>query len=176
MSMRTADGVTLLAGRGGHFERLQWLFPAAVAVHNAEEALMMPRWVHAHGGQLPVAPGAAAIRGALLVLTLAAFLVTALAARAGRQSFWAYLLFGSAAAMLLNVLVPHVPATLFFRTYTPGVVTAVLVNLPVMTLCMHRAVREQWVSGAEAVRYAVLVPVAMGVLIAAYLALIASLA
>jgi hypothetical protein len=167
---------TEAAGRWPKFERIQWLFPAAVTLHNGEEALMMPRWLHVHAAQLPVVPSAVAIRGALLAVTLMAFLVTALSAKAGRQSFWGYLLFGGAATMLLNVLVPHVPATLLFRGYTPGVVTAVLLNLPVMSLCMAVAVRQQWVTGIRAVRYAVLVPVATVAVIAAYLALAAHLA
>lgn len=48
--------------------------------------------------------------------------------------------------MLLNVLLPHIPATLVFREYTPGVVTAVLINFPVMSILLFKAVREQWVS------------------------------
>jgi hypothetical protein len=60
--------------------------------------------------------------------------------------------------MLLNVFVPHILATLFFRQYTPGVLTAVFINLPVMSILLYKAVDERWVSGARAVRYAVLVP------------------
>lgn len=69
--------------------------------------------------------------------------------------------------MLLNVLLPHIPATLVFREYTPGVVTAVLINLPVMSILLFKAVREQWVSGGKAIAYALLVPLAIGGAIAA---------
>jgi hypothetical protein len=61
--------------------------------------------------------------------------------------------------MLVNVLVPHVLATLMYRTYTPGVVTAVFVNLPVMSLLAFFAIREHWVSGRNAVLSAVALPV-----------------
>jgi hypothetical protein len=64
--------------------------------------------------------------------------------------------------MLVNVFVPHVPATLLFRSYTPGVVTAVLANLPVMSYLALRAVREQWVSGGRAAAFGVGVPVGLG--------------
>jgi hypothetical protein len=64
--------------------------------------------------------------------------------------------------MLVNVLIPHVPATLVFGAYTPGVVTAVLINLPLMSILLFKAVREQWVSGMEAIAYALLVPLAIG--------------
>src|SRR5215469_16087519 len=62
-----------------------------------------------------------------------AFAITYFSSRRGPQSFWAYLLFGYIVTMLVNVLVPHVPSALVFRSYTPGVVTAVLINLPAMT-------------------------------------------
>ena len=45
--------------------------------------------------------------------------------------------------MLLNVFVPHVPATMLFRSYAPGVVTAVFVNLPITTMLLTRVFRER---------------------------------
>ena len=144
------------------FRKMQWLFPIAATLHNCEEALWMPKWVSAHSRQLPMRPGAVKIWIGLLLLTLAAFAVTYLSAQKGKQSVWSYLLFGYAAAMLANVLIPHIPATLAFGEYTPGVVTAVLINLPVMSVLMFKAVREQWVSGMKAIAYALLVPLAIG--------------
>lgn len=147
------------------FQKIQWLFPIAVALHNAEEAISMPGWVAAHSGQIPfhrsVHPEPFRIWGGLLALTLAAFVVTFFSARRGKESVWAYLSFGFAVAMLANVLVPHVLATLVFGGYTPGVATAVLVNLPVMSILLFRAVREGWVTGTKAVVYAVLVPLGL---------------
>jgi len=148
------------------FEKLQWLFPIAVTLHNAEEALSMPRWVSAHRSHLPALlpshPEVAKLWLGWLVLTGVAFAVTCLSARHGKGSVWAFLLFGYVAAMLANVFIPHIPATLAFAEYTPGVVTAVLVNLPLMSLLLFQAVREQWVWGMKALAYALLVPLAIG--------------
>ena len=74
-------------------------------------------------------------------------------------------------AMLLNVFVPHVPATLVFHSYTPGVVTAVLINLPLMTWLALSSVREEWVSGVKALAFAVLVPLGLAGIIAALFAI-----
>lgn len=60
--------------------------------------------------------------------------------------------------MLVNVFVPHVPASILFRGYTPGVVTAVLVNLPLMSALIVVALREQWVTEREALVFAGVVP------------------
>ena len=131
----------------------------------------MPKWVSVHRRQLLLHPGAAKIWFGLLALTLAAFAITFLSAQKGKRSVWAYLLFGYAAAMLGNVLIPHIPATLVFREYTPGAVTAVLINLPIMSILLFKAVCEQWVSGMKAIAYALLIPLAIGGAILALFAL-----
>jgi hypothetical protein len=153
------------------FRKLQWLFPIAVTLHNAEEAIWMPRWSAGHAAQLPVhPPGAAEIIAALVVFTAAAFAVTYLSARRGPESIWAYLTFGYIVAMLANVFVPHVPAAIVFRGYAPGLVTAVLINLPVMGILVNRMLREGWVHGWKMTVFGIGVPLMLGSVIVAWLA------
>jgi hypothetical protein len=144
-----------------NFRAMLWVFPVAVALHDGEEAWLLPGWVSRHREQLPVHPGDGPIWAGLVMVTLAAFVVTVCCARNGRESTWAYILFGLMSAMLLNVFVPHVPATVVFRQYTPGVLSAVLLNLPLMSVLLYKAVGDGWVSGAKAVRYALLVPLVL---------------
>lgn len=59
--------------------------------------------------------------------------------------------------MLVNVFVPHVLAALVFRAYPPGVVTAVVINLPLMSVLAVQAVREKWVVGRKAAVFALIV-------------------
>lgn len=142
--------------------KLQWLFPIAVTLHNSEEAIWMPGWTSQHHIRLPFSPPPAGqIRFALIVLAVAAFVVTYLSQRSGKQSFWAYLVFGGIVAVLVNVFLPHVPATLAYRTYTPGVVTAVFVNLPLMSYLAFISFRENWVAGGRALVFAITVPLAI---------------
>jgi hypothetical protein len=49
-------------------------------------------------------------------------------------------------------------------------VTAVLINLPIMGLLFFQAIREQWVSGTKAIAYALLVPLTIGLAISALIA------
>jgi hypothetical protein len=140
---------------------MQWLFPVAVTLHNSEEAAFMPSWLAAHRNRVPLHPPPGAIWGGLLFLTLAAIAITAFSAKYGKQSVPAYLLFGYIAAMLMNVFLPHVPATIVFRAYTPGAISAVSINLPIMSMLCLQAVRERWVSGAKAAVYAALLPMAL---------------
>jgi Protein of unknown function with HXXEE motif len=136
------------------FRGLEWLFPIVVTLHNAEEAIWFPRWSKRagrwHGS---ITPGT--YRFAATVLSLLAFGVTYLSVRSGKQTTWTYLAFGYMAAMLVNVLIPHIAATIALRSYVPGVVTAVLLNLPVLTLLVVLAVREGYVSGWKAAEFGV---------------------
>jgi hypothetical protein len=153
------------------FRRLQWLFPIEVTLHNAEEAIWMPRCTAGHAVQLPVRPpGVAEILAALVVVTVAAFGVTYLCAHRGPESIWAYLTFGYIVAMLANVFVPHVPAAIVFHGYSPGLVTAVLINLPVMSILAFRMLREGWVHGWKVAVFGIGVPLMLGGVIVAWVA------
>ena len=102
------------------FVQLQWLFPIAITIHNLEEAIWLPGFVAAHRTELPWTVAPNEFRFALAVLTAAAWVVTYLSRRTGRQSIWAYLLFGYIVAMLVNVFVPHIPAAIVFRGLRQG--------------------------------------------------------
>jgi hypothetical protein len=134
------------------FGNLQWLFPIVITLHNAEEAVWLPDWSKRVGRwHSPIAPGV--FRFAAAVLTVLAFVVTWLSAGSGKQTVWTYLAFGYMVAMLANVLIPHVAASVALRSYTPGVATAVVLNLPVLSLLVVLALREGYVSGWEAAAY-----------------------
>jgi hypothetical protein len=141
------------------FGQLRWLFPFAITLHNLEEAVWLPGFVAAHRTELPWTVAAGEFRFGATVLTVAAWIVTYLSWRTGRERIWAYLLFGYVVAMLVNVFVPHVVAAIIFRGYAPGMVTAVALNLPVLTLLSIRAIRDRFVSGRKAVVFVVAVPV-----------------
>jgi hypothetical protein len=81
-------------------------------------------------------------------MTLVAMISAWLATVQGRASLGAYLVTGYALAMLLNVLFPHVVASLALRRYMPGTATAVLLNLPVTIGLLLRAFREGYVETA----------------------------
>ncbi len=143
------------------YSTLGWCFAISVTLHNVEEAVFLPAWsrraregrctragarpLERGGGEgrctragvsLPVV-GEFEFRFAVVVLTLLAWLVAGLAARAGPQSLAAHLLGGYACAMLLNVVVPHLLASLVFRELAPGTLTALAFNLPVCSALLR---------------------------------------
>jgi hypothetical protein len=134
------------------FQHLLWLFPLVVTLHNAEEAIWLPGWskrdVLWHD---KVTPGS--FRFAIVVLTLMAFSLTGLCGESGKQTVWAYLVVGYMVAMWANIFLPHIALTIALHSYMPGVATAVVLNLPVLSLLIVAAFREGYVSGEKAVVY-----------------------
>jgi len=129
-------------------------------LHNVEEAIWLPGWSkRAVLWRRPVTPGS--FRFAVVILTVLAFAVTALSAGSGKQTIWTYLAFGYMAAMLANVLIPHLALTVALRSYMPGVATAVAVILPVLSLLVVLALREGYVSGWKAAAYSIGVAVTL---------------
>ena len=134
------------------FQNLLWLFPLAISLHNLEEAIWLPEWSRRAGRwHAPVVPGV--FRFAVTILTAVALVLAWLSFRSGRQSIWTYMAFGYMVAMLLNVLIPHLAATVALRRYMPGLATALALNLPVLSLLAILALRENYVSGWKAIEY-----------------------
>ena len=133
------------------FVWLAWLFVLVVALHNLEEAIWLPAWSQAAGRwHCPV--GNSEFRFAVVVLTLLAAGAAGLATLQGKGGLGAYLVTGYALAMLVNVLFPHLLATLVLRRYVPGTATAVLLNMPVTIALLESSIREGYIElGAFAI-------------------------
>lgn len=129
-----------------NYDRLLWLLPAAVTLHMIEEMIWLPAWSQTAGSwHIPVSPAQFAF--ASIVLLLLTYALTAVAVRAGRGSAAVYLAAGLALTLLLNVYFPHVGSTIDLGRYGPGVVTAVLINLPLMPYLIWRGVRDGYLNG-----------------------------
>jgi hypothetical protein len=118
---------------------LAWLFALAVTLHNAEEAILLPVWSR-KAGRWHVSVAAADFRFAVLVLTAAAFVCAWLSDHG--STVGDYLLCGYALAMLLNVFVPHLAATIVLWRYAPGTGTALGLILPTASLLLWRGLAE----------------------------------
>jgi hypothetical protein len=106
-----------------------WLFPAAFAIHNIEEALWLPAWSKSAGRfHKPVATFEFVF--ALIVITAISVILTVLFYSAGKQSLASYLYFAFNFGMFFNVFVPHLAATIVLKKYCPGLLTGLLFLVP----------------------------------------------
>jgi hypothetical protein len=71
------------------------------------------------------------------------------AARRSRR--WLVLAAGLWVLALLNVIVPHVAATLVLGRYAPGVATAVAIDLPLTVYLIRRATQQRALSRRDIV-------------------------
>ena len=128
------------------------LVGVAFAVHNGEEALAAGRLLEFMRAHAPAFVGAlyagitiSELQTSLLMLTALGFVVSALAASSPRSSASACGMMVFAAVLALNGLL-HIGLSMTSRSYMPGVVTALLITLPLSMLLLLRARREAWTS------------------------------
>lgn len=124
------------------FERLLWLVPVFLTLHNMEEAPFMESWYKRLPLKLPLAITTRQFVIAVIFITLAGFGVTYFGVEylANRTGY--LIVLGIQAMLLFNAFVPHIATTIRFRMYSPGVVTAVLIMLPFSFYLFRRAFDE----------------------------------
>jgi hypothetical protein len=132
--------------------RVLWLVPLFLLLHNAEEALFFPRYLPFVLARLPATWRTVAgpvtsgqVWLALAIVTLVGLGLTVWAQRhpESRTALWLVLLLQT--TVLLNVLWHAAAAVVLFRGYAPGLVTALVLNLPFSVYLIRHAVRERWV-------------------------------
>jgi hypothetical protein len=107
------------------------LLAVAIALHNLEEMLWLPRWSRNHHqiAWFSVEPGQ--FRFAAGVLTMIVLLLFGWAKIGGPGSVGHYLLAAYGLGQSLNILLPHAAASWLTKSYMPGLATGVLIVLPV---------------------------------------------
>jgi hypothetical protein len=114
------------------------LFPIAITLHNLEEAIWLPKWSrHASRFHQPVEPGE--FHFAVLCVTILAYLSTFLAMAFPTIWIWKQIFFGFLGAMILNTFVPHLFATILLKRYCPGLITGLLLLIPINATIIYRA-------------------------------------
>jgi hypothetical protein len=110
-----------------------WLFVAAFAAHILEE------WVGGFTEWFAVLAGRPLPRSDFLVINLVALGLMAVAARLStRRPSLGWLAIGIATVVLINGLA-HLLASLAWGTYAPGLITSVVLYLPLSQLVLIRA-------------------------------------
>jgi hypothetical protein len=129
--------------------RLFYIVPVIFTAHNVEEALGMAEWSRSVSSGLH--PAVTAVQFAVAVFLVTVFVIAAVAAarlfRGGRYFVFAVTALNS--VLLINAFFPHILATIIYRSPAPGVVTSVLLYLPVCTFLLVRTFRDRLISRKE---------------------------
>lgn len=124
------------------FDRLLWLVPIFLTIHNLEEAPFMESWYKRLPMKLPLTITTRQFVIAVTFITLAGFILTYLGVEYLADQTGYLLVLGMQAILLFNAFVPHIAATIRFRMYSPGVISAVLIMLPFSFYLFRRAFEE----------------------------------
>ncbi|MDQ6828659.1 MAG: HXXEE domain-containing protein [Gemmatimonadota bacterium] len=130
-----------------------WLVPLCVALHNGEEALEFPRylplvtkrapsWAHDFVARLTTAQMWIAL--GLATLIPLAVTLWAIARPDSRPAIWMVVVLQL--VLLINAISHVAIAAVVMRGYSPGLLTAVVVNVPFTAYTLRRAWHERWVS------------------------------
>jgi len=125
-----------------------WLLPLALAVHEAEEWNILS-WEQRNFVNLPAKTNVS-IRTFLVFFTLFGFLWTTLAALPNNPTIAAFVLLPFAAGAFLHAL-QHIFYTIYFKQYAPGVVTSVVLYLPIVGYLTARAIEENLIPVVDVV-------------------------
>ena len=134
------------------YEQLRWWLLPACVVHNFEEWLMWSRcWpacFEVIGGVVPAAQFLIGeqswgnVAKGLLLATIASVGVIVFGAAGHRSRFKDWCIFWLVSVYLANVFFPHVILSIDSVSYTPGVVTAVTLVLPLGVAICQAGWRE----------------------------------
>lgn len=127
---------------------LLWLVPILLTIHNLEEALLMPAFLEKRNASIPsslreIIPPVT-YRQFLIALIIITIIPYAIALFLNYR-WGVYLLVGFQVVMLINVFA-HLMTAIFLKGYGPGLVTALVINLPFSLYLLRRVLIERWMS------------------------------
>jgi hypothetical protein len=122
------------------FQKLIWILAASETLHNFEEALWLPSWSRTLTIRHP-SVGEFEFRFAIGLLTFLIYIILYYCAKTDNP-FSKYLLGGMLIMILLNVFIPHVAASILTGHLVPGVVSGVLLNIPVTVYLLWKGLEK----------------------------------
>ena len=118
-----------------------WIYLViAWCIHNLEEALTMSNWLGINETKLPyakfipISTMQQSLPIALIIATLLLFLIPILVI----YKKWDNRIFGVVLGICLINAIGHILTTIVFEGYSPGVITAIILNLPLSVFIIRR--------------------------------------
>ena len=113
-------------------------------LHNTEEAIWLPSWSRTLSFWKPVVADLE-FRIALLLLTLLLYGAMYYSITRDTQ-ISKYIISGIVTMILFNIFFPHLLGTIITGELVPGVVTGLLMNLPITVLLLIKGMKEKRIS------------------------------
>lgn len=130
-----------------HADVFIWMLPIIFFIHDSEEIFTAEKWAHKHPAELRKILGERLIdmRKNITIQYMAAVLLLGFVITlATYAAFLDYLEIGKVNTLYAGILavlfldgIKHVGASIIFRKYTPGVITAALVEIPFTSFALY---------------------------------------
>lgn len=121
---------------------LKVIFLLSFTLHNIEEAIWLPKWSnYASKFQKPVESNQFVF--AVLAITVLGYFITVLNLLAGETNYFIlYIYLGFIGMMGLNSIIPHLASTIVLKKYCPGLMTGLLLNLPLSIIIIFHYLKS----------------------------------
>jgi len=129
-------------------EALAVFFCLAITLHNIEEAIWLPQWSK-QGLKFQKAVTPNEFHFAMLVITALAYLSAFFFIFFPQSNFAKWLFVGFLGAMIINAVFPHLLATIIMKKYAPGLVTGLLLNIPINCFIIQRMFEAHLIGWTE---------------------------
>ncbi len=107
-----------------------WCIPVFLTIHNLEEGIFARRMIHLAPNFYQRRFNSNQFRVALAVLTAGVYIITAVITGNLKDEICMWLLVNLQVVMGFNAIFPHLFITIWRRTYAPGVISGLAINLP----------------------------------------------
>lgn len=112
-------------------------FCFAITLHNIEEALWLPKWSQQKSKfHMPVTPNE--FHFAVIVITMLAYLSAFGYYYLPQSNFLKWIFIGFLGSMIFNAIFPHLAATIVMKKYAPGLITGLLLNIPINSFIIYQ--------------------------------------
>jgi len=122
---------------------IELLFILGFTLHNIEEAIWLPRWSK-HAGRYHREVSVNEFRFAVIVVTAMGYLVAFQYFLFSHEfPFSKFIFLGFVLMMVLNVIFPHIAASIVLKRYAPGTITGVLLNWPMGMYILSEGINDR---------------------------------
>ncbi|MGB5555166.1 MAG: HXXEE domain-containing protein [Flavobacteriaceae bacterium] len=115
---------------------LIWMLPFAFALHNLEEIFGMEKWTKSIPSFIHKPVTTRQFGVAVTLFTVLGFVIVFAKGFYQTEKQYHFAIAAFAGMLWLNVFLPHLFATLYLKKYAPGVITGLVLNLPLATLIL----------------------------------------
>lgn len=125
------------------------ILPFAFAIHNLEEVISMEKWTKSIPSRIHPIVTTGQFSIAVGLFTVLGFIITLSGNYYPSKEIYLLVVSGFAGMLFLNTFFPHLIATIYLKKYAPGVITGVLINLPITSLILLSIYKLQILSSLQ---------------------------